>query len=117
GRRRPVGRARRLWAADCVPACANGPRPFLLGRAPAHGGVSIVSRSGLQGSAVYTPDSGYSGRDSFTYTVTDARGLTSAPATVRLLVVSSRRRRSAEEFLNQGPLSMKGPWNTPFRPA
>ena len=65
--------------------------------APSNSG--IVSRSGLQGSAVYTPDSGYSGRDSFTYTVTDARGLTSAPATVRLLVVSSRRRRSAEELL------------------
>ena len=49
--------------------------------APAHGTVTINAN----GSYVYTPSSGYSGPDAFTYTVTDGAGQT-ATATVVLTV-------------------------------
>jgi VCBS repeat-containing protein len=49
--------------------------------APSHGTVSIDS----DGSYTYTPDSGYAGQDSFTYTITDATSRTST-ATVHLTV-------------------------------
>jgi uncharacterized repeat protein (TIGR01451 family) len=47
---------------------------------PAHGTASAIGTS-----VIYTPDPGYMGPDSFTYTATNAGG-TSAPATVTLVV-------------------------------
>lgn len=69
------------------------PRPdltFLLGDAPDHG--TLVAGAG--GNWTYTPDAGYAGPDSFTYTVRDggdpegttANRATSAPGTVSLTV-------------------------------
>ena len=69
------------------------PRPgltFLLGDAPQHG--ALVAGAG--GNWTYTPDAGYSGADSFTYTVRDGgdpdgtagNRATSAPGTVSLTV-------------------------------
>ena len=49
--------------------------------APSHGTVSVAAN----GTYVYTPATGYSGPDSFTYTVTDASGHTST-ATVTLAI-------------------------------
>ena len=49
--------------------------------APAHGTVTVAAN----GTYVYTPATGYSGPDSFTYTVTDGAGLVST-ATVTLTV-------------------------------
>jgi hypothetical protein len=49
--------------------------------APAHGGVAVAGT----GAFVYTPDAGYSGPDSFTYTIADQYSRT-ATATVTLLV-------------------------------
>jgi large repetitive protein len=49
--------------------------------APAHGSVTVAA----DGTYVYTPTTGYSGPDSFTYTLTDAAGHTST-ATVTLAV-------------------------------
>lgn len=51
-----------------------------IGTGPSHGAVSV---SGL--GFVYTPDTGYFGADSFTYTATNDGG-TSAPATVSVTV-------------------------------
>lgn len=51
-----------------------------LGDAPAHGVVSMTG-----GVANYTPEAGYSGADSFTYTATNSDG-TSTPATVSITV-------------------------------
>ena len=49
---------------------------------PSHGGVAV----GAGGTITYTPASGYSGLDSFTYTVTDAAGQT-VTTTVTITVV------------------------------
>jgi Bacterial Ig domain/Lysyl oxidase len=68
-------------------ASAAGPLRFDVAGAPAHGSVSLgPGGSGLQAVATYTPAAGFTGEDSFTYTATDARGLTSKPATVRVSV-------------------------------
>jgi CshA-type fibril repeat protein len=53
----------------------------LVGR-PAHGTVAVAP----DGSVQYTPAAGYSGPDSSTYTVTDAAGQTTQPATVAVSV-------------------------------
>ncbi|MBZ7926418.1 fibronectin type III domain-containing protein [Ensifer adhaerens] len=52
--------------------------------APSHGSA-IASGTSIS----YTPDPGYSGADSFTYTATNVTG-TSAPATVRITVAASK---------------------------
>ncbi len=49
---------------------------------PSHGTATIVSASSVR----YVPNSGYSGSDSFTYTVSDGRGGT-ASATVQITVI------------------------------
>ncbi len=49
---------------------------------PANGTVTVNS----DGSFVYTPDPGFVGRDSFSYTLTDNLGYTSAPALVTINV-------------------------------
>jgi hypothetical protein len=51
---------------------------------PAHGSVTIAGST-----ATYTPVSGFSGTDSFTYKATDGRGGESAPATVSLKVAAA----------------------------
>lgn len=49
---------------------------------PQHGATQISA----DGSIHYSPDQGYSGADSFTYSLKDADGLESAPATVSLII-------------------------------
>jgi CshA-type fibril repeat protein/VCBS repeat-containing protein len=53
-----------------------------LGTGVSHGTLTLQS----DGTYTYVPTPGYVGADSFTYTVTDAAGRTSAPATVTLTV-------------------------------
>jgi hypothetical protein len=53
---------------------------YALGGGPSHGNVQVSGST-----ATYTPDSGYSGSDSFTYTANDG-SLDSAPASVTLTV-------------------------------
>jgi ELWxxDGT repeat protein len=52
-----------------------------IGTNAAHGNAAVVS-----GAVVYTPSSGFSGTDSFTYTVNDNQGAVSAPVTVTITV-------------------------------
>ena len=54
-----------------------------IGTNAAHGNAVVVS-----GAVVYTPSSGFSGSDSFTYTVNDNQGAISAPATVTITVTA-----------------------------
>ena len=56
-----------------------------LATGPANGSVVV----NLDGSFTYTPTAGFSGPDSFTYTLTDSDGNTSAPATVSLQVLAN----------------------------
>lgn len=60
----------------------NLPLTFQVATQPAHGNVTINADSGTY---TYTPDSGYSGLDSFTYTAASANG-TSAAATATVVV-------------------------------
>lgn len=90
-------------SGDCLPQPTNeacyirpgggGPLDFALVRAPEHGSVTITDGGGLTATATYTPRRGFSGRDSFAYVATDARGLTSAPATASVTVTKRRAAR------------------------
>ena len=51
---------------------------------PAHGSISSFNTA--TGALIYSPTAGYTGSDTFKYTVTDATGLTSAPATVSITI-------------------------------
>jgi hypothetical protein len=62
------------------------PASVQIASQPAHGRVS-VSQSG---SVVYTPNAGYAGSDSFTYTDSDNQGATSNPATVTITVTAAK---------------------------
>ena len=55
--------------------------------------MTLTDGGGLTATAAYTPERGFSGRDSFAYTATDARGLTSAPATASVTVTTRRAAR------------------------
>jgi hypothetical protein len=66
---------------------ATGPLVFRVAGEPVHGTVALApGADGLHAAATYTPDTGFAGEDAFTYVATDARGLTSAPATARVRV-------------------------------
>jgi ELWxxDGT repeat protein len=56
-----------------------------IAQAPAHGTTSVDSN----GIITYTPSAGYSGSDTFTYTVADKQGSTSNTATVTLTVTAA----------------------------
>jgi hypothetical protein len=56
----------------------------LVGAGTANGGA--LTLNGSTGTFVYNPPVGFEGTDSFTYTITDASGFTSTPATVTLTV-------------------------------
>jgi hypothetical protein len=65
---------------------ANGPLTFAIGAKPKHGTLTIVSQSGTTANVKYTPEAGFTGTDSFTFTVVDKRKLQSLPATVTVNV-------------------------------
>ena len=65
---------------------ANGPLTFSIGAKPTHGSLTIVNQSGTTANVKYTPQAGFSGTDSFTFTVVDKRKLQSLPATVTVNV-------------------------------
>ncbi len=61
------------------------PDSLLVVDGPDHGAVEIQP----DGKAKYTPSAGFSGEDSFSYTVADFNGLVSNPAVVTIRVVAS----------------------------
>jgi parallel beta-helix repeat protein len=76
-------------STECyVWASAAGPLSFTAVGEPAHGALALAPDGGLRATATYTPDPGFAGEDSFTYTATDARGLSSRPATARVTVAA-----------------------------
>jgi hypothetical protein len=76
----------RASTACYVWASAAGPLRFTAVGEPAHGTLALAPDGGLRATATYSPDPGFAGEDSFTYVATDARGLTSRPATARVKV-------------------------------
>ena len=57
---------------------------YLIMTYPAHGTLFVTGAA--TGDFRYTPTAGYTGTDTFTYVIRDARGAYSAPATVRIQV-------------------------------
>ncbi|HSN17375.1 MAG TPA: Ig-like domain-containing protein, partial [Gammaproteobacteria bacterium] len=53
---------------------------------PSHGTVSVTASGPTAGAFTYTPNAGYVGSDSFSFTVIDSTAIASAPATVTLTV-------------------------------
>jgi hypothetical protein len=71
-------------------ASAAGPLRFAVTREPVHGSVVLApGADGLHAVATYTPNPGYTGDDSFSYTATDARNLSARPATARVRVAGA----------------------------
>jgi hypothetical protein len=74
---------------------------FAIGTAPSHGSVKITDAS--TGAFTYTPSSGFTGSDSFTYTATDTLiKATSNPATVSLSVSTTGTGGSGSESGGSG---------------
>lgn len=69
-------------ALSCTDANGN-PLTLAIASGPARGAVSAVDQAAK--AVTYTPNSGYTGADSFTFTANDGAA-TSAPATVRITV-------------------------------
>lgn len=78
-------------------AVGSGIVGFDVDTDPARGSVSVAA----DGVATFQPAQGYSGRASFTYTVQDADGLTSAPATVDVAVDPELSDVQAEATLDE----------------
>jgi hypothetical protein len=68
---------------------AAGPLSFRVVEEPRHGTVALAPGGGLRSAATYTPAAGFAGEDRFTYVATDARGLTSLPATATVNVAAA----------------------------
>lgn len=73
-----------LRFAECYVTAQPDTLTFQIVEPPKHGTVALSSSNGTTAVATYTPDPGYEGGDSFVYTTTDTRQLTSARATVQL---------------------------------
>jgi prepilin-type N-terminal cleavage/methylation domain-containing protein len=62
-----------------------GKTPVTIVTAPAHGTLGPTVKTGV---AAFTPQAGYTGPDSFTYTVTDVNGLVSPVATATVTITN-----------------------------
>jgi VCBS repeat-containing protein len=86
---------------------------------PAHGGVTVNPSTGA---VTYTPAAGYSGADSFVYTVKDIRGATSNPASVTVTVNPGNQAPTAangvlatsEDTAASGTLTASDPEGSPL---
>jgi hypothetical protein len=104
----PVALSEQLTAPYQTPAsvglaAVGAATGYVVATQPSHG-VVVISN----GSAIYTPASGYSGADSFTY-VAIGPGGTSAPATVSVTVLPIG---SSAPFVE--PLTTSTPYQTPI---
>jgi hypothetical protein len=81
---RAVGSSALSFKLDCSPVSTALTYSIVTG--PAHGAIGVDPQTGA---LAYTPRSGFTGTDSFTYTATNGIGQTAAPATVTLLIVSA----------------------------
>lgn len=68
------------------------PATVLITVQPTHGMVSVNP----DGTVTYTPNPGYVGADTFTYTVEDANGQTSNPAVVNLTILPSNPKAATD---------------------
>jgi hypothetical protein len=66
---------------------------------PEHGSATVNSSTGV---ITYTPDTGFSGSDSFTYTISDDLAAQSSPATVSVTVTPQLRANPDSSVVVQG---------------
>jgi len=76
--------AKAITLTGSDPNTPTQPLTFSIGASPVHGALSGFNTA--TGAVTYTPNAGYNGADSFTFTVTNTSGLTSNTATVSLTV-------------------------------
>ena len=76
----------KILANDTATTGALDPASISITQQPAHG---TLTQDATTGNVKYTPNSGYTGTDTFKYTVQDTSNATSAAATVALTVVSA----------------------------
>jgi hypothetical protein len=74
-----------IVTTDCADADAGQTLTSVVDSAPAHGGLNALSGDGT---FTYTPYTGYTGQDSFTYHATDGYGGSSTVKTVTLYVAT-----------------------------
>ncbi len=72
-----------VLANDTDPEGSLDPTSVKVTKGPLHGSVTVNTTTG---EIKYTPDTNYSGSDTFNYTVDDNHGATSNPATVHITV-------------------------------
>jgi hypothetical protein len=85
--RKPTCSQAEITSASCITTAAPGKLTFAAATAPTAGSVTYVDAAGdLVAVARYTPPAGFTGTASFSYVTRDSRGLTSAPAVVRVTV-------------------------------
>jgi hypothetical protein len=79
------------YSASCyIDALDDGSLTFAIVAPPQHGTLStIATLNDTSATVTYTPNPGYTGADTFTYTTKDSRNLTSLPATTSLGVGAS----------------------------
>ncbi len=83
-----------VLANDSDPDGDLDPTTVVITQQPEHGTVTVDP---VTGEVTYTPDDNYNGPDSFEYTVQDAEGNTSNPATVNITVTPDGGPPPAEE--------------------
>ena len=88
-----------VLANDTAGTNPINPATVAIGAAAAHGSTVV---NNLTGAVTYTPSAGYSGPDSFTYTVQDTTGLSSNPATVALTVTPQSISVTRAQFTANG---------------
>jgi hypothetical protein len=88
---------------SCFTVNRRPDRAYLAVTGATGGTARIVSRAGLAATARFTPAPGFTGTARFTYTATDARGLHSPPATVRISVGGSRLSRAGRRRVVLAP--------------
>ncbi len=79
-----IGERCALRFGECYVTAEPDTLTFKILVPPRHGTLALELSEGRTAEAIYTPDPGYEGADSFIYTTRDTRRLTSAPATVML---------------------------------
>lgn len=82
-----------VLANDADAGSSLNPASVTVVAAPANGGASVNTANGV---ITYTPDPDFNGSDSFTYTVDDLHGGTSAPRTVSITVTAVNDAPEAE---------------------
>jgi Bacterial Ig domain len=94
-----------VGSSDTDPNPSNVCCTAALAAAPGHGSAVVNA----DGSFTYTPSTGFAGKDSLTYTLTDSDGNVSAPATVNVTVLYKCNPNGWGSFSGRPPVDSQDP--------